>query len=487
MPVSSGWGYYRDHFGRITINPLVIGATLLLVAAGVLGAEFFAIEVSPVSITIDRMMLGGLVLFFVAQVYLGYEQIRPFNRTDVLIISLMLLMTFSTFSHDWRYYENLPISRFLFYNLLPVSLYFIVRNAKLQIGELQMISLVLIAFGLYLALTGIAEVKEVTWAIFPKYIADPEYVEFLGRARGPFLNPVTNGIFMVISFACMLAWWPNSTDRGKAMIFVLSPIFLVGIYATMTRSVWLTLILAVGVVSVVIVPRRLRGGLVICGLLAGLIVGVLVSDELSSFKRDRFVSEAEMQQSATLRPLFAVIAVRMLKDRPIMGHGFGQYTAAKMAYLQDPTGNYQLAMAKPYMQHNLFLSYLTELGIVGTMLLTLLLFNLLAMAIAIWNNRRRYLIARQFGLLMMVLLIAHITNGMFHDVSIAPVANMLLYFFAGLITNLFTAKSLTEMSEAEISRVQMTNVQFEKRPRINDQVRNPSDQWVLGAENAPQS
>ena len=128
--------------------------------------------------------------------------------------------------------------------------------------------------------------------------------------------------------------------------------------------------------------------------------------------------------------------------------------AHKTSYLQDATGNYQLALTKPYMQHNLFLNYLTELGLFGFTILILLLFNLTAMAVSIWKNQRRHLFARYFGLLALVLLVCHVTNGMFHDVSIAPMANMFLYFIAGLVTNLYTSVPATEVSANEISRAE---------------------------------
>ncbi len=451
------------------LNPLILGATLFLVVASVFGADFFSLDAGPIPITIDRLMLGGLVVLFVVQVVLGYERIRDFNRTDILVLSLLTFMVYSTFAHDWRYLKNLPVSRLLFFNLFPFTIYFVVRYARLRVEELKFITLVLGGLGIYLALTAVAEVKEINWAVFPRYISDPTYEEFFGRARGPFLNPISDGIFMVVCFAGILTWWTNSNDKVKLLIVLLAPLFLLGIYATLTRSVWMSFALAAGVVTLMVAPRRMRGGLVVCGLLGGLMFAMFAGDAIKSFKRDKFVSEEQMEQSASLRPLFAVIALRMFQDRPVLGCGFGQYSATKKPYLQDPTGKYPLALTKSLMQHNLFLSYVTELGLIGLSLLLLLLMNLLAMAMAIWKNRRRHLIARQFGLLMIVLLIVHTVNGMFHDVSIAPMTNMLLYFFAGLITNLYTAKNLTEMSDDEIAHARTVSSVAARQVR---QVRN---------------
>ena len=73
----------------------------------------------------------------------------------------------------------------------------------------------MVAFGVYLAFTGVAETRGMPALVFPKYILTSEFTEFLGRGRGPFLNPVTNGIFMAVCICCTLMWWPRTTGiRG---------------------------------------------------------------------------------------------------------------------------------------------------------------------------------------------------------------------------------------------------------------------------------
>ena len=68
-----------------------------------------------------------------------------------------------------------------------------------------------------------------------------------------------------------------------------------------------------------------------------------------------------MEQSAQLRPLFAIVAMNMFHDRPLFGCGFGQYAREKYPYLQDPYSGRPLANTKYLMQHNVFLAYLTEM------------------------------------------------------------------------------------------------------------------------------
>jgi chromate transport protein ChrA len=93
------------------------------------------------------------------------------------------------------------------------------------------------------------------------------------------------------------------------------------------------------------------------------------------------------------------------------------------------------------MQHNVVLSYMTELGAVGT---TLLLGIIGLFAATAWRLFRRsggHTTRGAIGLLSLTILAAYLVNGMFHDVSIIPMVGSLFYFFAGL-TNQLDATSV---------------------------------------------
>ena len=50
----------------------------------------------------------------------------------------------------------------------------------------------------------------------------------------------------------------------------------------------------------------------------------------------------------------------------------------------------------------------------------------------LWNRHQAPLWARQHALLLLALLAAYAINGMFHDVAIISMVNMLLFFVAGV-------------------------------------------------------
>jgi hypothetical protein len=134
---------------------------------------------------------------------------------DLAILVWIAGLTLNTLSHDWRAMDNSPLSRLLFFNLLPVTVYFLARSYKTKIADLRIITLVLGGFGIYLALIALAEFSEFYAVIFPRYIVNSEESEFWGRGRGPFLNPVSNGIFLSVCLCCCWMWWPRINRLGK--------------------------------------------------------------------------------------------------------------------------------------------------------------------------------------------------------------------------------------------------------------------------------
>ena len=288
----------------------VAGVAIVLIGS-VFGHAFFHKSV----ITIDRLLLVGLCGFFVLCIYKGKEKIKRLCAVDWAVIALTVFLALNTFAYDFKYLNNLPFSRFLFFIVMPVAIYFLMRLAELRRSDLKLISLGLAIFAFYLGVTGIAEQRGWGFAVFPKYIMNEvAHEEFFGRARGPFVNPVSNGLFMIVGMASALMWWSHVKPRGKMIIGFTTAVIGLGVFATLTRSVWLSMILGIGLIIWLVASRQQRTWLVIAGALAGVVLAVALADDLQQFKRDKNVSEADMKQSASLRPLFAIVAWNMFQD-----------------------------------------------------------------------------------------------------------------------------------------------------------------------------
>jgi O-antigen ligase len=411
---------------------MLMGCLAVILVGSCFGHEFFHVTIGPVPITFDRLILAGLLLLFLVSYRTSLVDAKPLARADGVLGVLLLVLTVSTLTHDWQIDGAQPAATLLFFYGLPIAIYWLARQAQLDRRHLHLLIGFFAIFGLYLACTAIAEKLQIWSLVFPRYIASPDHEEFFGRARGPFLNPVGCGLYLTCGLVSCLFAWPRLQQFGRAAILASAAVIVVGAYCTLTRSVWLGMGLGVVLVIGLSVPKKWRVPLFVSLAVVGTSLLAIKGSNLSSFKRDKHVSQFEMSESAKLRPILATVAWRMFQDRPLVGHGFGQYKQLDMEYWRDPTSNLPLERAKPYVQHNVFLALLTDTGLVGLTLYLALLGLWTRSAWRVWTCARRSLAERQIGLLMLVVLTSHVTNGMFHDVSIIPMGNMLLFLVAGV-------------------------------------------------------
>ncbi len=420
-------------FGWMACPTITAGAVILL--GSVFGRDFASVNIGPLPLTLDRLLWGWMIIQFIALIFLRRIQPLPINATDLFVAGLVIVLTLSTLAHDYSYRDNLPVTRLLFFNFLPFGIYFVTRNSPISERQLGWILCACVAFAIYLSATAIAEWRNWPQFVYPSYIMNSTFVEFLGRARGPFLNPIVCGIFQTAGVVAALLLWPQANRYGRVLIVILLPLFLVGVFATFTRSIWMSLLLSVGLTLWLTASVRQRGALLITGAVAAALFAVCFSDNIGAFKRDKNVTESEMAESAQLRPLLADVAVRMFVDRPIFGHGFGQYTNAKRLYHQQ-VSDQPLKKVLPYMQHNVVLSYLTETGLVGVTLLLGILGLFLATTLRLFRSSPANGNRRCIAILGLTVLTSYFVNGMFHDVSIMPILGSLFYFLLGLTSYL---------------------------------------------------
>ena len=101
-------------------------------------------------------------------------------------------------------------------------MYVIGGQVALSPKQLRLMFATFAALGIYLAVTAVAEKLNWTWAVYPKYIMDPKFAEFLGRGRGPLLNPAANGILLTLALSCgvMPVLWYRHIGRLSVLLTV---------------------------------------------------------------------------------------------------------------------------------------------------------------------------------------------------------------------------------------------------------------------------
>lgn len=415
---------------------LLSGALAVLLAGTFFGFSMFHISVEPIPLTSDRVLWALLMVQLLFAWRMGLTEPRRIGRTEWLLLAFIGVLVVTVLMHDWRVNRSQPVSRLVFCYLMPLGLYWVGWRARITERGLKMMFALLGAVGLYLALLAIAETRGPSWLVFPPYIASSENQEFLGRARGPLLNPAANGMLLGMCLAGGLMMWPRVGRGGKLLLIVWSAAVCFGIFNTLTRSAWMGGFLGLLLLIFLVLPRLYRPWLVAAALLGSLVVVATQWESILEFKRDKNLSARETATSAQLRPVLARIAWEMFCDRPFLGCGLGHYTDQHVYYLADRSTEVVLEQGRGYVQHNVWLSLLTETGLIGMALFAALMIAWLRRAWRLWQTRTAPLWMRQQGLFFLVLAMNYLLNGMFQDMTIISMVHMILFLMAGVTVNL---------------------------------------------------
>jgi O-antigen ligase len=274
------------------------------------------------------------------------------------------------------------------------------------------------------------------WAVFPRYIADPELGTHFGRARGPTLMAASMGVYLTI---CGLALWYRCGNASRPLrlgLFTLLPLFCVAIFFTYTRSAWLGAAAAMLVVMSLELPTKWRRFAFGAVAAAGLLFVGAKWDSILSFKRDVHNTASDTRHSVEQRSSFTYVSWQMFKDHPVFGCGFGRFYDKKLPYLSDRRQQMEIDSLRSLQHHNTLLSVLVETGIVGVALFVVLIASLAQSA---WNVVRAAgapAWVRRFGVVMLATVATYLASAVFHDLSLSPTEHWILFSLAGITSGL---------------------------------------------------
>jgi O-antigen ligase len=217
----------------------------------------------------------------------------------------------------------------------------------------------------YLCFTSIAFLVGAKSLIFPRFILDESLGNHADRARGPLLQAVANGVSLNLLGVLALHSFLRGRMRGiKAGLLLAS--FPIAILATMTRAVWLSFTVSIGILIFRTHNRRLRRmcvGLIIVGAL-----GLLVS---LTFAGERRALTDRLEESGPVDFREAVYSGgwEMFLEKPLTGWGINRMPSE----LARHVSGYK---EKELYPHNTYLELLVEHGVVGLALYAWLMWEM---------------------------------------------------------------------------------------------------------------
>jgi O-antigen ligase len=368
---------------------------------------------------------------------LGRTERKPLAGVDLLLLAFLALVAISTLvagATEETKMAGSPLWRLVVAYIFPTMVYFVARQSALGESRVGMLHGFLAVLGIYLGLTGIAEMTGQWWLVFPRYIADAEIGLHFGRARGPMVQSVSYGLYLGICAVATLLWAQRFGRPGKLALWLLVPLPLAAAALTLTRSVWLGTALALLVWAAFVLKDWVRKLVLFGAIGAAAVVLAANFDKLAAFEREG--TAADTRSSAESRASFAYVSWRMFQDRPLFGFGFGQFPEAKLPYLDDRTTSLNLELIRPLAHHNTYLSVLVELGLVGLALFLAFLGLWLKYGWRLARGHRRPEWVKAHGVLVLCALATYAVQMLFHDVSFTSVDNAIIFLLAGTAVGL---------------------------------------------------
>lgn len=414
---------------------LLTGGAAFVALAYVLNHQFWHASIGPISLTLGRVLLAGLLGLLAWRWRQGHLERRPLTGADwlaALFVGYLTIRFLLTPSAPEGASQVSPFWRLIASFWMPAALYFVTRNAEFSERIWKSFLLVLTLLGVYLAGTGLAEVTGQWWAVFPRFISNPELGLHFGRARGPALMSASLGVFLATCFWAAWFLWARVQRGWQLLLLGAMGLMCVGVYFTYTRSTWIGLAGGFAVIPILHFPRQWRPLLIAGMLVVGSVGTIAMGHKMMNMSR----GDASASHSAYQRASFLYISMQMVADNPLLGCGFGRFYDQKMPYLSDRRQQIELESIRGLEHHNTFLSILTETGLIG---FVLFIGMLAAWGRAAWqlaSDAKAENWVRAHGLFTIAALIAYLASAMFHDLTLSPSEPWLLCLLTGATVGL---------------------------------------------------
>jgi O-antigen ligase len=311
---------------------------------------------------IDRIAFAMLVLGVSGRAVLMRQKLLVVERATWPMIGLTSLAVASVVQQP---FDNQTWCLLAAKFIVPFALFHLAQLVFIGESRLRHFELFALVVLAYLCFTSIAFLVGAKSLIFPRFILDESLGNQADRARGPLLQAVANGVSLNLLGLLALHSFLRGRMRGIKGVLLLASL-PIAILATMTRAVWLSFAISIGVLIFRTRNRVLRRMCVAVSIVGAL--GLLVA---LSFDGERRALADRLQESGPVDFREAVYSGGwdMFLEKPLTGWGSNQMPSE----LARHVSGYR---EKELYPHNTYLELLVEHGIVGMALYAWLMWEL---------------------------------------------------------------------------------------------------------------
>jgi putative inorganic carbon (hco3(-)) transporter len=316
----------------------------------------------PSGVAPDRLvLLAGVIALAIRTPGARYRPLlRPEPVHWVLLLAVLYALCSAVAagtidsSGAFKLVDRYGAAPFLLFFLAPIA-FATARQRAILLGGL-------VILGGYLGFTAMMETVGPKALVIPHYIVDQNVGIHPGRTRGPFTEAETDGQALFVSaVACGVAvvTWRGRWVRVAAALIGI--VCVAGTILPLERSVWLGS--AAGLLAIALFAREVRRFAipVIATALLLIVVTLAVVPGLADRVHGRKNDEATVWDRKNQNRA----GLNMLEARPLFGFGWNEFLSKGPDYfVQDK--NYPLTASEGFVIHNMFLTHLAELGLVGT-------------------------------------------------------------------------------------------------------------------------
>lgn len=315
----------------------------------------FTCALFPVNAYQLEFFMGAVLLIFIWTVMMfgaGSGQGWRIPKSPVLIFgALFWFLTFA--SIFWSEIKSASLNAFCLFSLFPLTFF----TGVIAADDVFFKNAAKCLAAVFAALAA--------WACV-QFLFLNEY--FMGQARHPLADPSSLGALLSLGLFCALGWMVSDRPaRERNLATMLAALLVCGVMATVARGPVFAFIPGIIVFCILLWPRiKARRGAFLCIVLAGTLfygIGAIGSSSKTDIAaRLSGTFTVTMEVAANHRVDIWSSAVDMVKDRPLLGAGFGTFAFYYPEYrrITETDG--------VYMAHNDPLQYWVELGVLGSFL-----------------------------------------------------------------------------------------------------------------------